>query len=87
MCPSYGWPACHPSTWVIKATLAPCHKSESVQLPDVSKAEKMWLGAGALVHQEETDPGSIPSTAKKTDFRAPDLPIRSQQPNRVPSIY
>jgi hypothetical protein len=29
-------------------------------------AEKMWLGARALVYQDATDPGSISSTAEKT---------------------
>lgn len=49
----------------------PCHKSESAQLPAFSKAERMWLGVRALDNEdygEETDPGSISSTAKKTDF-------------------
>lgn len=53
----------------------PCHKSESAQLPAVSKAERMWLGVRALDYGEETDPGSISSTAKKTDFQFQDPSI------------
>lgn len=53
----------------------PCHKSESAQLPAVSKAERVWLSVRALVYREETDPGSISSTTKKTDFQSQDPSI------------